>query len=97
MYLRICWLDDNIVEMYFVDGQGSRIDVPVGLVVETSMTSAKVRLYSTMQTFALVWSESYVVYTKYGIIAQFSNQRQWSVSFSEPLALVSSDVTQNSR
>ena len=56
MYLRICWLDDNIVEMYFVDGQGSRIDVPVGLVVETSMTSAKVRLYSTMHfVFVIEW------------------------------------------
>lgn len=100
LFLRIFRLDENIVEMYFVDSQGSRIDVPVGLKVTNSMTLATVPLYSNTQTFALAWSESYAVTTSNGsnkeiTIARFSNQRQWSIHSSEPFDPVSSDITEN--
>lgn len=87
-FLRLFRLDDILVEMYFVDGAGHRINVPVGLVVINGMSLTTVPLYSFTQTFALAWSESYIVSMQGEMIARFSN-KCWSLHSSVHFAPVS--------
>ena len=59
--LRILLVDNCTAELYFVDGKGNRIHIPVGLMVTNTITGRTIPRYSNTQTFALVWCESYIV------------------------------------
>jgi hypothetical protein len=56
IYLRIVRYNNSIAELYFVNG--NRIDIPKELLVINEMTRCTIPRY---QTFALLWSESYIV------------------------------------
>jgi hypothetical protein len=76
LFLRILRMDDSIAEMYLVDRKGNRIDIPAGLMVTNEITCITTPRYSDTQTFALAWSESYIVTIDNVQIVRFVNQRQ---------------------
>jgi hypothetical protein len=91
LFLRILRIDNSIVQMYFVDGKGNRIDIPAGLMVTNAITRMTTPRYRNTQTFALAWSESYIVTIDNVEIVRFANIRQWSLHSNTKFTNVGAD------
>ena len=89
--LRILRVDDSIAEMYFADGKGNRIDIPAGLMVTNAITHSTIARQNNTQTFALAWSESYIVTIDNVQIVRFANLRQWSLQSNMKFTNVGAD------
>ena len=72
-------VDESIVEMYFVNNDGNRIDIPKELIVINNFTNKRVNRYSNTQTFALVWSENYTISMNNLCIVKITKEREWSI------------------
>ena len=79
LFLRMSQVDESIVEMYFVNNDGNRIDIPKELIVINNFTNKRVNRYSNTQTFALVWSENYTISMNNLCIVKITKEREWSI------------------